>query len=393
MIIKGKYNVATIFTDNIDDACIKQIKDILNCKSFKDSLIKIMPDCHAGKGCVIGFTMTITDKIVPNLIGVDIGCGMSYVNLGKIDLDLKKLDNIINSYIPAGFNVYYAPISYCARIEKQLNGLTFELKNKAHIENSLGTLGGGNHFIEVDIDNDGNKYLVVHSGSRNLGVQVYKHHQNIAYKLLNNKDCIKNMIEKLKSQGREKEIQDKLKNIKKISLDIPKELTYLQNNDFYNYINDMHICQDYAKLNRFSIILQISNYLNLNITNIKHTMHNYISDDNIIRKGSISAKKGEEVLIPLNMRDGSLLCIGKGNKEWNYSAPHGAGRMMSRSKAKENISLSQFKKSMEGIYSTSICESTIDESPFAYKSDIDLNITDTVSIIKRLKPIYNFKAK
>lgn len=390
-----------IFTKNIEEQAINQINELLKQETFKDSKVRIMPDVHAGKGCVIGFTGNLGEKVIPNIVGVDIGCGMLCVELGNIDLDLERLDKIIREYVPSGMNVHenqrYKFLEleqlYCYKL----------LKNKENwLEKSMGTLGGGNHFIEIDIDEDDNKYLVIHTGSRNLGKQVAEIYQEKAIKYCSYEDEIKEakqkFIKECKEQHREKEIQDKLIEISKKYEDktkLPKDLCYLEGKLREDYLHDMKICQEFASRNRREIAFIIMNKMNLDCINYFETIHNYISfEDNIVRKGAISAKKGEKVLIPMNMRDGCIIGIGKGNDDWNCSAPHGAGRIMSRIKAKETFNLDEYKESMKDIYTTSVNEKTIDEAPFVYKSmqEIIDNIGDTVDIIKIIKPIYNFKA-
>lgn len=416
-----------IFTDNIEQKAIEQINLLLEQEPFKDCKIRIMPDVHAGKGCVIGFTADLGDKVIPNIVGVDIGCGMLCVELGHIEIDLEKLDKIINENIPVGRNIREQKLInfekindlYCIR----------ELKETKKFNRAIGTLGGGNHFIEIDIDDEGNKYLVIHTGSRNLGKQVADYYQNLAIQLCSGKEEMfkrkEEIIKTYKEQGRKSEIQKALKGLtkeyKENKPDLPNELCYLTGKYREMYLQDMKICQRYASLNRRYIAIEIlKNYgirvQNFNATGTKliyepyqnvnlnggtyldtfETIHNYISfEDNIVRKGAISAKKGEKVLIPINMRDGSIIAIGKGNKDWNNSAPHGAGRLMSRRKAKEIFKLEDFKESMKNIYTTSVVEETIDEAPFVYKpmQEIIDNIQDTVKIEKIIKPIYNFKAK
>ena len=418
-----------IFTNNIEEEARNQIDELLEQEAFKDSKIRIMPDVHAGKGCVIGFTGDLGDKVIPAVTGVDIGCGMLCVELSKIDLDLVKLDKIIREYVPSGMNVH--PGQRYKFLEFEDLYCKNELKDKdSWLEKSLGTLGGGNHFIEVDEDNDGNKYLVIHTGSRNLGKQVAEIYQEKAIKYCSYekeaKEERERIIKEYKEQGREKEIQEELRKISKKYKDktkLPKDLCYLEGDLREDYLHDMKICQEFAKDNRLCIAKQIlcnyfevpyyKGYKSLRLVEkvnypsfitqdyIEYdfeyfqTIHNYISfEDNIVRKGAISAKKGERVLIPMNMRDGCIIGIGKGNEDWNESAPHGAGRIMSRAKAKENIKLEDFENSMEGIYTTSVNEETIDESPFAYKpmQEIIDCIGDTVEIEKIIKPIYNFKA-
>ena len=401
-----------IFTDDIEQEAVDQINLLLEQEPFKDCKVRIMPDVHAGTGCVIGFTADLGDKVIPNIVGVDIGCGMLCIELGNIDLDLEKIDKVINENIPAGRNIREQKLMnfdkindlYCLR----------ELKETKKFNRAIGTLGGGNHFIEIDKDDENNKYLVIHTGSRNLGKQVADYYQNLAIELCSGKEEMfkrkKEIISSYKEQGRKTEIQKALKELEKeykhLKPDIPNELCYLTGKYREMYLHDMKICQEYASLNRFYIALVILvNYFGLTYVPDMYppimyknfeTVHNYISfEDNIVRKGAIRANKGERVIIPINMRDGSIIAVGKGNKDWNNSAPHGAGRLMSRRKAKETFKLEEFKKSMADIYSTSVLEETIDEAPFAYKpmQEIIDNIRDTVEIEKIIKPIYNFKAK
>lgn len=397
-----------IFTENIEEEAIKQIDELLEQEPFKDCKVRIMPDVHAGKGCVIGFTADLGNKVIPNIVGVDIGCGMLCVELGNINLDLGKLDYIINEYIPAGRNIREQKLMDFKKI-KELYCLR-ELKESKKFDRALGTLGGGNHFIEVDIDDEGNKYLVIHTGSRNLGKQVADYYQNLAIELCSGKEEYfykkEKLINEYKQQGKKSEIQKALKELKKEyknnKPNFPKDLCYLEGKYREMYLHDMKICQEYASLNRLLIADEIlQKYSNTPLAwffakDGFETIHNYISfADNIVRKGAISAQKGEKVLIPINMRDGSIIAVGKGNEDWNNSAPHGAGRIMSRMKAKETFKLDDFKESMKGIYTTSVVEETIDEAPFAYKTmqEIIDNIQDTVEIQKIIKPIYNFKAK
>lgn len=390
--LKGKYNECKIFTDEIDNATRGQITALLDQESMKETKIRIMPDCHAGAGCVIGTTMTIKDKLIPNLVGVDIGCGMYAIKLKEKRIDLPKLDSTIRKYIPFGFNIYITKAQYFD---------IYNLKAPINIDNalrSIGTLGGGNNFIEIDRGSDNHLWLVIHTGSRHAGLEVCNYYQNLAYEnLKDNNDLRNQLIEKLKSEGREKEISSALKEFSKENpTDIPKMLAYCEGDLFNDYIHDMRIMQDYADTNRRTIAKIIMKKMKLHPIHEIMTRHNYIDIDNmILRKGSISAQKDEEVIIPMNMRDGSLICKGKGNPDWNYSAPYGAGRLMSRTEAKESISMNDYKKSMNGIYSSCISKETIDESAFAYKpmqSIID-NIKDTVEIIDIIKPIYNFKAE
>lgn len=391
-----------IFTDNIEDKAKEQINELLQQEPFKDCKVRIMPDVHAGKGCVIGFTANLGDKVIPNLVGVDIGCGMLCTNLGDIEIDLEKFDNVVKSVIPSGRNIREHKID---ELDDILNLYCYrELKEQRKFNRALGTLGGGNHFIELDKDDEGNVYLVIHTGSRNLGKQVAEYYQNLAIQLCSGKEEMlkekERIIKEYKEQGRKEEIQGAIKELyqryKDNTPDLPKDLCYLTGKYRDMYLHDMEICQRYASLNRKNIALEILRKYVILAEEQFETIHNYINfEDNIIRKGSIRANKGEKVIIPINMRDGSIIAIGKGNEDWNNSAPHGAGRIMSRLKAKELINLDDFKKSMEGVYSTSVTENTLDEAPFVYKpmQEIIDNIKDTVDIVKIIKPIYNFKAQ
>jgi RNA-splicing ligase RtcB len=402
--IKGIYQSAKIFTDNIEQTAKTQILELCNQDFVKNSKIRIMPDVHAGSGCVIGFAANLGDKVIPNIVGVDLGCGMLTVELGKINIDLNELDNIIRKYIPNGRSIHEGRMIKFNQLQ-DLHCFR-ELKDTKRIERSIGTLGSGNHFIEVNQDDEDNIYLVIHSGSRNLGKQVADYYQNIAIELRSGREEYyierDRIIKEYKEQGRRKEIESALKQLdtkyQHAQPDYPKELCYLEGAWREKYLHDMNICQEYALLNRStmaSIILDKWLDKNYHYFEYFQTIHNYINfKDNIIRKGSISAYKNEKVLIPINMRDGSLLCVGKGNPDWNYSAPHGAGRLMSRGKAKEKLSMEEYQKSMEGIFTTSVSLSTLDEAPMAYKSmeEIINNIGDTVNVLKVIKPIYNFKA-
>ncbi len=371
-VIKGRFNEAVVYANNIDSETKTQIKHLLDQEFVKNSIIRIMPDCHAGIGCVIGTTMTITDKIVPNLVGVDIGCGMLTIKLGKIDIIYKNLDNFIRQNIPAGLKVHSKVQPLDVNIKKMK--CFDELDRPEYYFQSVGTLGSGNHFIEIGVDDFDNKYLIIHSGSRHLGHQVAQYYQRKAKKYI--------------------EQQYLKRNIPSL---IPKDLCYLEGKDYQDYLHDMNICQQYASENRYRMAKKILNYLNLSIKNLDHfeTIHNYINlKDMILRKGAISAYRGERVLIPINMKDGSIIAIGKGNKEYNYSAPHGAGRIISRRQAKQVLSLEKFERVMEGIYTTSISKDTLDEAPFVYKpmEEILENIQDTVEVLQIIKPVYNFKA-
>lgn len=384
-------NETLIFAETFEYEAFEQVKKLCNFEAYQNQKIRIMPDAHLGKGCTVGTTITITDKVTPNLVGVDIGCGMLSVKLSTKEIDFEKLDEVINAKVPSGFNVHGKPkkdfdFSFL-RCQKQVD------LRRAML--SIGTLGGGNHFIEVGKSNTtGEIYLIIHSGSRKLGGDVCKYYQDKAFQNVNEMGKVKKaVIRQLKSEGRDKEIAAELKKAIKPLAD--KELAYLTGNDFEDYMNDMAIVQRFASLNRETmaeIILKEMGW----IESLRfETIHNYIDFKRmILRKGAVSSEKGETLLIPINMRDGSLLCVGKGNENWNYSAPHGAGRLMSRSKAKVAINMDDFIDSMKDIYTTSVVSETLDEAPQAYKSieEIKSAITDTVEIIDTIKPLYNYKA-
>ena len=397
MVIKGRYNTAVCFAKVIEQEAVDQIRRMCDYPFTEGSRIRIMPDVHAGAGCTIGTTMTIADKAVPNVVGVDIGCGMYTVDLGKGDLDFARLDEAAH-YIPSGMNVWEG-----RRERFDLTGLHCfrELKDTARLERSLGTLGGGNHFIEVDRAQDGTNYLIIHSGSRNLGLQVARIYQNLAIELHSGKEEYlrqrDEIIQSYKEQGRRKEIQQALKELRwdRQEADMPEDLCYLYGVYLDRYLHDVEICQDFARRSREKMAEIIMERAGLSGRDGFHTIHNYIdTSEMILRKGAIAAHKGEKVLIPINMRDGSVLAVGRGNPEWNMSAPHGAGRLMSRTKAKEDLSLEEYRKTMEGIYTTSVNESTLDEAPMAYKSldDIIDVIRDSVDVVDVMKPVFNFKA-
>lgn len=391
--LKGKYNTAKVFTDNIEQEAIAQIIELCNQEFVKDSVIRIMPDVHSGAGCTIGTTMTIKDKVVPNLVGVDIGCGMHVSILKEKDIDLATLDKIIYDYIPSGFDIRSKEHKYCKEIAIS------DLKCKNHVDLnramlSIGTLGGGNHFIEINRDEDGTLYLVIHSGSRHLGKQVAEYYQKLAIKALTDtKKQKEELIKRLKAEGRQQEIQAELNKIQPPK--IKQDLAYVEGQNFDDYIHDMKIVQEFAVWNRKAMADEIITRLGLTVKDEFSTIHNYINTETmVLRKGAISAQKSEKVIIPINMRDGSIIAIGKGNEDWNCSAPHGAGRLMSRKKAKETLSLEEFAETMKDIYTTSVNQSTLDESPMAYKpiDEILENIKDTVEVYKIIKPIYNFKS-
>lgn len=395
--IKGKYNEAKIFTDVVDSASVAQVQELCNQAFTEGSRIRLMPDIHAGAGCTIGTTMTITDKVVPNLVGVDIGCGMETIRIRESHLELQKLDKLIYEKIPSGFSVRDRAHKYLHQIDLSKLCCARQV-DLLRAEKSIGTLGGGNHFIEVDRDDEGNLYIVVHSGSRHLGVEVASYYQQAGYRVLNHTDdaSIEILVAQMKAEGREKEIQKtlkKLKNLKQTA--IPKALAYVSGELFDQYIHDMKIVQQFAMLNRQAMIDEIVKGMKLHVEEQFTTIHNYIDMDHmILRKGAVSAQAGEQLLIPINMRDGSLLCVGKGNADWNCSAPHGAGRLMSRAEAKQSFTVSEFKKQMAEVYTTSVNKATLDECPMAYKSMQDIldNISPTAEVRKIIRPIYNFKA-
>ncbi len=395
--LNGKFNSAKVFTEIIDPTAVAQIIELCNQPMSAGSQIRIMPDVHAGAGCTIGTTMHITDKVVPNLVGVDIGCGMETVKLKETHIELQKLDKLIYGKIPSGFEIRDKAHRYAEQID--LTELfCYDHINPVRAERSIGTLGGGNHFIEADKGEDGSIYIVIHSGSRHLGVETAKFYQEEAYKRLNgsSKKDIDALIERMKSEGRDKQIQSEITKLKNTKFtDVPKHLAYCEGELFEQYIHDMKIVQQFAMLNRQAMMDEIIKGMHLHVAEQFTTIHNYIDTETmILRKGAVSAQTGEKLLIPINMRDGSLICTGKGNPDWNCSAPHGAGRLMSRSAAKQSFTVSEFKKQMDGIYTTSVNAQTLDECPMAYKSidDIVDNIGDTVEINEIIKPIYNFKA-
>ena len=406
IIINSKSeNPVKVFAKTFENEAWQQVKKLSNYEPYLDSKIRIMPDAHAGKGCTVGTTMTLNGAVTPNLVGVDIGCGMlcCELNITKDELTderLASIDDVIRKYVPSGFAIHEQSWVKFNKLDDLLCWSSTDLTRAIR---SIGTLGGGNHFIEINIsETTGTVYLVIHSGSRNLGVQVCKFYQDLAFKSLNEMTDIKKriseeVIAKCKAEGRKKDIQKELElafaNIKKPAAD--KDLAHLTGNDFKNYIHDMEIVQEYAALNRKTIAEIICKKAGLQIRSSIETIHNYIDTKNmILRKGAVSAQKGQLLLIPMNMRDGSLICMGKGNEDWNCSAPHGAGRLMSRSKAKQSIALEEYEDSMKNIYTTSVSYSTLDEAPQAYKpmEEIMECIQDTVNIIDIIKPIYNFKA-
>ncbi|OAZ70447.1 RNA ligase (ATP) [Bacillus subtilis] len=393
--VQGKFNTAKIYTDNVEKTAMSQIIELCNQEFAKDSQIRIMPDTHAGAGCTIGTTMTIQDKVVPNLVGVDIGCGMmvTKINVSKDEINFDQLDDVIHKYVPSGFGIHSKHHWYsdAVDIEKVLAPVNVDRAKK-----SIGTLGGGNHFIEINEGSNGCIYLVIHSGSRNLGKQVAEHYQKFAYEELSNATSEKEkIIAQLKAEGREQDIHEALRGVK--SPKIKKDLAYLQGDGFKDYMHDMKIAQNYAAYNRLAMSNTIMKHMGWDLIDRFDSIHNFIDIDNmILRKGVTSAQEGERLIIPINMRDGSIIATGKGNPDWNFSGPHGAGRIMSRSKAKENLKLEDFQETMKqaGIWTSSVSENTLDEAPMVYKpmEEIISNINDTVEINEIIKPLYNFKA-
>jgi len=402
--LKGKYNQATVFTDKIDSTTTSQIIELCNQEWTKDSVIKVMPDCHAGKGCVIGTTMPITDKLCPSIVGLDIGCGVLCVDITGLNINLDEVDSFIHNNVPSGHDNNDVELTDFKEYESLISYKY--LKNPGIFGKAIGSLGSGNHYIEINETADGRTYLVIHTGSRNLGKQVAEYWQDVAIDLWKNSghkhlELRNNIIKALKDEKRGSDIAGALKAFDERYASAkpayPKELCYLFGEHMEGYIHDMKICQEYASLNRATIASTILVGLGSSFFAHEHfeTIHNYINfKDGIMRKGAVSAQAGEKLIIPMNMRDGSLICIGKGNADWNFSAPHGAGRIMSRSDAKRSISMEDYASSMEGIYTSCVSNDTLDESPMAYKpmEEIIANIGDTVTVVERIKPNYNFKA-
>ena len=399
MEIRGRCGTAIAYVKVIEDEAVAQIRRMCDYEFTEGASIRIMPDVHWGKGCTIGTTMTVRDKVVPNLVGVDIGCGMYTVDLGKEEIDLARFDEAAH-YVPSGRNLWDG------RQEKfDILGLRCyrALKDTKRIARSLGTLGGGNHFIEIDRSADGTNYLVIHTGSRTLGKQVAEYYQNIAIDLSHGKDELfrarDELIRRYKAEGRRSELQEALKDLNRAfqakAAEIPADLAFLFGSYLEDYLHDIEICQDFARRNREVLARVLLERTGLTAGDAFHTIHNYIdTEERILRKGAIAAHAGERVLIPINMRDGSILAVGRGEPDWNYSAPHGAGRLMSRTAAKENLSMEEFRETMADVYTTAVNENTLDEAPMAYKSLADIIdvIEDAVDVIEVLKPIYNFKA-
>ena len=381
-----------IFASIIDDVTKQQVMEAATCDAYSGCTIRVMPDCHAGSGCTIGSVIRFDERVVPNTVGVDIGCGMLVTELGKVNINLAELDRVVTERIPSGFAIHEKPV-VDTNLFDELN--CKQVIDREYMLRSIGTLGGGNHFIELDEDEEGRKYLVIHSGSRNLGVKVCKYWQDKAVANLTDNSNVRNeLIARLKAEGRQREIGEELKKLKKPTIN--ENLAYIEGADLIAYLSDMRTCQNYAVMNRRVMANIICGALGISYEDRFTTIHNYIEiETKTIRKGAISAKRGEKVIIPMNMRDGSLICIGKGNEDWLCSAPHGAGRIMSRAQAFKSLDMGEFRRSMEGIYTTSVCEGTLDEAPMVYKSAdiIRKDIEPTVDIVKVIKPLWNFKAK
>ncbi len=399
MEIRGRCGVAIAYAKVIEDEAVEQIRRMCDYEFTEGASIRIMPDVHWGKGCTIGTTMTVRDKVVPNLVGVDIGCGMYTVDLGKGEIDLVRFDEAAH-FVPSGRNLWDGRQE---RFDLTALRCYRALKDTKRIARSLGTLGGGNHFIEIDRSADGTHYLVIHTGSRNLGKQIAEYYQNIAIDLSHGKDELfrarDELIRRYKAEGRRGELQEALKELNRAfqakAAEIPADLAFLFGSYLEDYLHDIEICQDFARRNREVLARVLLERTGLTAGDAFHTIHNYIdTEERILRKGAIAAHAGERVLIPINMRDGSILAVGRGEPDWNYSAPHGAGRLMSRTAAKENLSMDEFRNTMVDVYTTAVNENTLDEAPMAYKSLTDIIdvIEDSVDVIEVLKPIYNFKA-
>ncbi|HRT03787.1 MAG TPA: RtcB family protein [Candidatus Diapherotrites archaeon] len=394
IVVKGKYAEAKIFTDNFEPGLLEQIISVLDNIVSENQTIRIMPDCHVGNGICIGYVSTFSDKIIPSFVGVDLFCGMLVQKLKNKNIDFEKLDKILHNYVPSGFSIHNRPHRFSNLIDLTKLKCYPYLKNYKKFELAIGTIGNGNHFFEIDKDDEGNYYSVIHTGSRNLGKQVADYYQKKAYEnLVNNNKEKNNLISKLKAEGNEQYIQKELLKIEKMHIN--KNMAYCEGELMKDYLYDMAICKQYAELNRKAIADIIQRGMNWKIVEEFETLHNYVDIENkILRKGAVSAKKGEILYIPMNMSWGGIIAKGKGNEDFLYSAGHGGGRKMSRKTAKEIVSMDDYKKSMEGIYTTCVNEGTIDESPMAYKDPEQVlkDSQDTIEVIKRITPLYNFKA-
>ncbi|MED3562795.1 RtcB family protein [Bacillus xiapuensis] len=394
--ITGSQTEAKVFSNYPQKTALMQIQELCNQAFLKDTKISIMPDYHAGKGCVIGTTIQLKDKVVPNLVGVDVGCGVLTIKLQDKKVDFDKLDQVIRTYVPSGMEIHRDEtvgfINTSFPNAKEFKAEHILSQNKSLY--SLGTLGGGNHFIEVSVDTDGHHYLTIHTGSRYVGAKIATYYQKVAISKLRSHDLTE-IIEKLKAEGRQKEIQAAIQSHKEKNPVIPNDLAYLEGEDFKNYIHDMKLAQSFAKANREEIARAVTENMGFEELDRFDTVHNYIDTKNLIlRKGAVSAQEGERLIIPINMRDGSILAVGKGNADWNFSAPHGAGRVLSRTKAMKTLNMDDFHHTMKGIWTTSVSEETLDEAPMAYKSmnEILEKVEESVEIATFIKPVYNFKA-
>ena len=394
--VTGTQTEAKVFSNYPQETALEQIQELCNQAFLKDTKIRIMPDYHAGKGCVIGTTIQLKDKVVPNLVGVDVGCGVLTVKLQNKKVDFNRLDHVIRTYVPSGQELHSDETVRLINTEfpsvQEFKAKHILTQDKSLY--SLGTLGGGNHFIEVSVDSEGHHYLTIHTGSRYVGAKIANYYQKVAISNIRQQD-LNEMIEQLKLSGREKEIQTAIQSFKDKNPVIPPDLAYLEGENFQDYMHDMKLAQAFAKANREEIARAITENMGFDELDRFDTVHNYIDTENLIlRKGAVSAQKGERLIIPMNMRDGSILAVGKGNEDWNYSAPHGAGRILSRTKAMKSLSMEDFHKTMEGIWTTSVSEATLDEAPMAYKpmNEILEKIEETSEIACFIKPVYNFKA-
>ncbi|MBM7608489.1 RNA-splicing ligase RtcB [Lysinibacillus composti] len=394
--VTGTQTEAKVFSNYPQETALEQIQELCNQAFLKDTKIRIMPDYHAGKGCVIGTTIQLKDKVVPNLVGVDVGCGVLTVKLQNKKVDFNRLDHVIRTYVPSGQELHSDETVRLINTEfpsvQEFKAKHILTQDKSLY--SLGTLGGGNHFIEVSVDSEGHHYLTIHTGSRYVGAKIANYYQKVAISNIRQQD-LNEMIEQLKLSGREKEIQTAIQSFKDKNPVIPPDLAYLEGENFQDYMHDMKLAQAFAKANREEIARAITENMGFDELDRFDTVHNYIDTENLIlRKGAVSAQKGERLIIPMNMRDGSILAVGKGNEDWNYSAPHGAGRILSRTKAIKSLSMEDFHKTMEGIWTTSVSEATLDEAPMAYKpmNEILEKIEETSEIACFIKPVYNFKA-
>ena len=392
--INGKYTNAKIYTNTPQEVAIQQIDELVNQSFMEGTKVRIMPDYHAGKGCVIGTTIQLNDRVVPNLVGVDVGCGVLVSEIGKGKIDFNELDTTIRCFVPSGNEIHETALKVkdAERFANE-NFIARGLQNE-YTGRSLGTLGGGNHFIELAKDETGVHYLLIHTGSRYVGAKVANWHQKRAFESLQREDLTER-IAALKEAGKSKDIQKMIKAYKNENPVVPKDLAYLEGDLFQEYIADMKLAQLFAHENRIHIAKTIAEHMKWEFAEQFDSVHNYIDTDAmILRKGAVRAAKDEKLVIPMNMRDGSLICIGKGNADWNESAPHGAGRIYSRTAAMKNLSMDDFKQTMLGIWTTSVSEETLDEAPMAYKpmQEIVEQIGETVTIQKHVTPVYNFKA-